>query len=238
MLVYIVSFCGFSMGRYRCLQFGKTYFVDMFGMDSFHESVWKGIISQTREEGSYFTKAFGRGLFQNKFPKTYLSAFKQTVVPTFSKIWFWYKALPNAFPKQVPSERVYEIIRAYVDGVTPTSSDAALAAAVVPTPRECTKAAARGQSGQSARRNRRGTLPASNQLWDRSCQQIHLWQDQIAELSSILPCTVCTLGAGSGTATGTLGPGSRRLQVYLDLLLTSPLYLCQAASTLRPITDS
>ena len=44
----------------RRLQFEKTYFVETFEMDLFHESVWKGIISQTRAEGTYFEKAFGR----------------------------------------------------------------------------------------------------------------------------------------------------------------------------------
>ena len=35
-------------------------------MDLFRESVWKGIISQTRSEGTYFEKAFARALFQNQ----------------------------------------------------------------------------------------------------------------------------------------------------------------------------
>ena len=77
----------------------KTYFVETFGMDLFRESVFKGIISQTRAEGTYFGKMFGRDLFQNQFPKTYFGAFKWSVVQTFSKIRFWNKALPHAFPK-------------------------------------------------------------------------------------------------------------------------------------------
>ena len=35
-------------------------------MDLFRESVWKGIISQTRAEGTYFGKACGKALFQNQ----------------------------------------------------------------------------------------------------------------------------------------------------------------------------
>ena len=44
----------------RRLQFERTYLVETCGMDLFRESVWKGITSQTRSEG---TRPINRDFF-------------------------------------------------------------------------------------------------------------------------------------------------------------------------------
>ena len=41
-------------------------------MDLFREGVWKGIISQTRLEGTYFGKAFGALFYKTKFSKKFV----------------------------------------------------------------------------------------------------------------------------------------------------------------------